>query len=128
VSKRIGLTPLDPSRRGVIVLAAGLAIVAAFAVPAGLDDSGDPGSAAESAALERQVLLLAPAAVRAGRLPRSLVDPRTGLLKDGTIVTCRAHDRTLWSCALGPAGRTRTVLVRRGAAGGLNFDLSARGR
>jgi hypothetical protein len=39
--------------------------------------------------VERAVFGLLPAAVRASKLPRSIVDPATGLAYDGTVVHCR---------------------------------------
>jgi hypothetical protein len=67
-------------------------------------------SARVIAQVERAVLGLLPAAARAGRVPKLLVDPGTGLLRSGTVIDCVLAGGRRYRCSV-VAGRTTATLT-----------------
>jgi len=75
------------------------------------------GSSRVIAQVERTVLALLPGAVRAGRAPKSLVDPATGLLRNGTVIDCVLRGARRYGCSVVAGHTTATVTANREATG-----------
>lgn len=68
-----------------------------------------------SAAVEREVLALLPGAVRLRRVSSSILDPQTGLIRNGTVIVCTRRPAAVFRCTINaPELQTLIVTVQRG--------------
>ena len=126
-----------PIRKAIRTVALGIGCVAmgyggfAAAVAAtGHGSAGEPpavtGTASprpESAvgAVQRALLAELPAAVRAGRLPPGLLDPDTGLVRNGSAASC-VPAAPGYRCTLDAGVGRRFVVLVSGSAGALRIE------
>lgn len=82
--------------------------------------------ARELAHVERAILALLPSAARAGRAPRSLLDPSTGLLRDGTMIDCVLRHAGLYRCSISAGTASATLTAQREASGAISLGRVSR--